>query len=67
MISHMRYYHFIESTHTNERVNIMTKQEIEIAKSIQLISDKCGITYQEAANQFEMLMEDFLEVLNDKS
>ena len=45
----------------------MTKQEIEIAKSIQLISDKCGITYQEAANQFEMFMEDFLKVLNEKS
>ena len=39
----------------------MTELEINIAKTIQMIADKCGISYQEAADEFEVFMDDLKE------
>lgn len=38
----------------------MKNQEKEIAKMIQMVADKTGLSYSEAAEQVETFMSDFL-------
>jgi len=43
----------------------MTQQEINTAKTIQLIADKTGLSFEESSKQLQDLMEGMLKELEN--